>query len=81
DGTETLKRKVASLYNKQNICLFLNKIDVTKKINVDYNLNLTFDGNQIVYEEKSQAKHIIALMQDAYYETYIGEEQGTDSRR
>lgn len=79
--TETLKRKVANLHNKENICLFLEQIDITKRINQDYNLNLTFNGNQVIYEDKSQAKHIIAFMQDAYYETYLGKEQGTDTRR
>ncbi|MGW7975320.1 DUF4868 domain-containing protein [Staphylococcus xylosus] len=79
--TETLKRKVANLHNKENICLFLEQIDTTKRINNDYNLNLTFDGNQVIYEDKSLAKHIIEFMQDAYYETYLGKEQGTDTRR
>ncbi|UXS60598.1 DUF4868 domain-containing protein [Staphylococcus ureilyticus] len=79
--TETLQRRVANLYDKENICLFLEQIEITKKINDNYKLNLTFNGNQIVYEEKAQAKHIVAFMQDAFYETYLGKEQGTDTRR
>ncbi|PKI11558.1 hypothetical protein CW743_13215 [Staphylococcus shinii] len=39
------------------------------------------EDNKLVYEDREQAKHIVALMQDAYYETYIGKEQGTDTRR
>lgn len=79
--TKTLQKKVANLHNKENVCLFLEQIDITKRINRDYNLKLTFKGNQVIYEDKSQAKHIIAFMQDAYYETYLGKEQGTDTRR
>ncbi|QOY78898.1 DUF4868 domain-containing protein [Staphylococcus aureus] len=78
---KSLKKRVASLCGKQSTTLFLEQLDVTERINNDYGLNLNFENGNLIYEEKSQAKHIVAFMQDAYYETYLGGEQGTDTRR
>lgn len=77
----SLKKRVANMFDSQNTTLFLEKIDTTIKINERYGLNLQIEDNKLVYEDREQAKHIVALMQDAYYETYIGKEQGTDTRR
>lgn len=78
---KSLKKRVANLHGKQNNTLFLEQLEVTERINNDYGLNLKFENENLVYEEKSQAKHIVAFMQDAYYRTYLGGEQGTDTRR
>lgn len=78
---KTLKKRLANLYGSNSITLFLEQLDITERINQDYGLNLRFENENLIYEDKAQATHIVAFMQDAYYETYLGGEQGTDTRR
>lgn len=75
-------KRVSKLLEKPNSLIFLDKIEKTKKVISDFNLDIKInDENKIVYRDKTQLGDFINLMQDAYYKTIIGEEKGTDERR
>lgn len=76
-----LMRRVSNLYNKSTVTLFLKQIKTTKQINEEYNLNLKFEDDLLVYQDKEQASIIVSFMQDAFYRTRLGNEKGTDTRR
>ena len=76
-----LRRRVAGLFNNEKTTLFLEQREVTMRIIKDYELDLKFEDDKLLYEDKSQAKHIVAFMQDAFYETFLGKDTGTDTRR
>ncbi|EJA1958367.1 DUF4868 domain-containing protein [Staphylococcus pseudintermedius] len=78
---KTLKKRVAGLHNSTKTTLFLKQINITQEINDKYQLNLNIANGKLIYEDKSEATHYVAFMQDAFYETYLGKEKGTDTRR
>ncbi|MFV8260038.1 Kiwa anti-phage protein KwaB-like domain-containing protein [Aerococcus viridans] len=63
--------------------LFLKDLSKTKEIVETFNLDIAVDTNENVihYNDKTQAGNFINLMQDAYYKTLIGQEDGIDMRR
>lgn len=78
---KSLKKRVAGLHNSTKTTLFLEQIDTTQEINDKHKLNLNIANGKLIYEEKSEATHYVAFMQDAFYETDLGKEKGTDTRR
>ncbi|MBV5103463.1 Kiwa anti-phage protein KwaB-like domain-containing protein [Mammaliicoccus sciuri] len=76
-----LRRRIARLFERENTDLFLKQIDETIKICEEHSLELNFDGDTIVYDGKEQAEIIVSFMQDAYYQTRLGQENGSDNRR
>lgn len=81
ESNSHLRRRVAGLFNNTKTTLFLEQREVTMGIIKDYELDLKFENDKLLYEDKSQAKHIVAFMQDAFYETFLGKAPGTDTRR
>lgn len=81
ESNSHLRRRVAGLFNNTKTTLFLEQREVTMRIIRDYELDLKFEDDKLLYEDKSQAKHIVAFMQDAFYETFLGKDTGTDTRR
>lgn len=74
-------KRLAKLGSKNNSTLFLEDISATKDVIKDFNLGIGIAGNKLVYEDESQVSSYIGLMQDAYYRTLIGKQDGVDQRR
>ena len=75
-------KRVSKLKNRKNAMVFLDAPENTKKAIDEFRLNIPISpSNKYVYTGKSQLGEFINLMQDAYYETIIGGEKGTDERR
>lgn len=77
-------KRLAKLSNgKNDAALFLEDLDDTKKVINDFNLDIKFNdtGDKLVFRGESQVASFIGLMQDAYYQTLIGKQNGMDKRR
>lgn len=75
-------KRIAKLQSKGTKLIFLDNIDTTKKIIDEFDLDIQItDDGKIVYDDSSQATQIINLMQDAYYKTILGHENGVDMTR
>ncbi|AMB94520.1 Kiwa anti-phage protein KwaB-like domain-containing protein [Aerococcus sanguinicola] len=61
--------------------MFLKHMRRTEAVINRFDLPISIIGDQICYEDKSQLGEIVLLMQDAYYRTFIGEEDGVDEGR
>ena len=79
-------KRVSKLSDTTTSLLFLEKLDQTKSVIEKFNLDIRveFDSKLndevIIYDNKTQLTNFINLMQDAYYQTLIGEEKGVNER-
>ena len=83
DNQSYVKRLAKLNKGKNDAALFLEDLDATKKVIVDFNLDIKFNeaGDKLVFRGESQVASFIGLMQDAYYQTLIGKHKGMDKRR
>lgn len=73
-------KRLAKLKN-DNFTLFLDKIDKTKKVIEQFNLDIEVKKDKLVFRDDSQVGNFINLMQDSYYRTLIGDHNGIDERK
>lgn len=77
-------RRLAKIQSQgTNQMLFLQHMDKTKKAIQDFELDIEVDVDQktIKFENESQISDIIHLMQDSFYTTIIGSQNGIDEER
>lgn len=76
-------KRLSKLEGTSRINLFLTKLDRTKDAIDKLGLDIEVDtiADKLVYNNNSQLGEFINLMQDAYYKTLIGEENGVDERK
>lgn len=76
-------KRLSKLDGTSKVNLFLTKLDRTKdaidKLKLD--IEVDTEAEMLVYNNNSQLGEFINLMQDAYYKTLIGEENGVDERK
>ena len=74
-------KRVSKLQTNKKFA-FTVEMEKTKEVIARFKLNIVIDENdKFVYGDKSQLGDYVNLMQDAYYQTLIGGEDGIDSRR
>lgn len=76
-------KRLSKLDGTSRVNLFLTKLDRTKDAIDKLELDIEVDtkADMLVYNNNSQLGEFINLMQDAYYKTLIGEENGVDERK
>ena len=76
-------KRLSKLDGTRKVNLFLTKLDRTKDVIDKLKLDIEVDikSDKLVYNNNSQLGEFINLMQDAYYKTLIGEENGVDERK
>ena len=60
---------------------FLDKIDKTKAVIDQFDLDIEVSNDQLIYRDDTQIGNFVNLMQDSYYRTLIGEQNGIDEKR
>ncbi|AKM50993.1 hypothetical protein N573_004380 [Limosilactobacillus fermentum 3872] len=61
--------------------MFLDKIDRTKNVIEQFNLDIEVSNGQLIYRDETQTGNFVNLMQDSYYKTLIGDQNGIDEKR
>lgn len=74
-------KRLSKLVGSNTATLFLNDMQETRNVIQRFNLDIEIQDNKIIYSDISQLGNFINLMQDAYYQTLIGKEDGVDARR
>ncbi|WP_422119878.1 Kiwa anti-phage protein KwaB-like domain-containing protein [Limosilactobacillus fermentum] len=72
---------MAKLYENDGITMFLDKIDRTKNVIEQFNLDIEVSNGQLIYRDETQTGNFVNLMQDSYYKTLIGDQNGIDEKR
>ena len=72
---------MAKLYKNDGITAFLEKIDRTKSVIDQFNLDIEVNKGQLIYRDETQIGNFVNLMQDSYYKTLIGNQNGIDEKR
>ena len=74
-------KRLAKLHDSSQVTLFLNKIDKTEIVIEKFALDIEVENGVLIYRDETQVGNFINLMQDSYYQTLIGEENGIDENR
>ena len=74
-------KRLAKLYKNDGITAFLEKIDRTKSVIDQFNLDIEVNKGQLIYRDETQIGNFVNLMQDSYYKTLIGNQNGIDEKR
>lgn len=74
-------KRLAKLYENDGITMFLDKIDRTKNVIEQFNLDIEVSNGQLIYRDETQIGNFVNLMQDSYYKTLIGDQNGIDEKR
>lgn len=74
-------KRLSKLDGTDNSTLFLRDLNETEKVVDTFKLDIEIKDNNMVYRDETQVGNFINLMQDAYYKTLIGKENGVDERR
>lgn len=74
-------KRLAKLYKNDGITAFLEKIDRTKSVIDQFNLDIEVSKGQLIYRDETQIGNFVNLMQDSYYKTLIGNQNGIDEKR
>ena len=74
-------KRLAKLYKNDGITAFLEKIDRTKSVIDQFNLDIEVNKGQLIYRDETQIGIFVNLMQDSYYKTLIGNQNGIDEKR
>lgn len=74
-------KRLAKLYENDGITMFLDKIDRTKNVIEQFNLDIEVSNGQLIYRDETQTGNFVNLMQDSYYKTLIGDQNGIDEKR
>lgn len=64
-------------------CFFhsLDKINVTKDVIEQFDLDIEVNNGKLIYRDETQIGNFVNLMQDSYYRTLIGNQNGIDEKR
>ena len=63
------------------VTAFLDQIDRTKSVIDQFDLDIEVENGKLVYRDETQVGNFINLMQDSYYRTLIGKQNGIDENR
>lgn len=74
-------KRLAKLYKNDGITMFLDKIDRTRSVIDQFNLDIDVSNGQLIYRDETQIGNFVNLMQDSYYKTLIGDQNGIDEKR
>ncbi|NMV48356.1 DUF4868 domain-containing protein [Lactobacillus reuteri] len=74
-------KRLAKLYKNDGITMFLDKIDRTRSVIDQFNLDIDVSNGQLIYRDETQIGNFVNLMQDSYYKTLIGDQKGIDEKR
>ena len=74
-------KRLAKLYKNDGITAFLEKIDRTKSVIDQFNLDIEVNKGQLIYRDETQIGNFVNLMQDSYYKTLIGNQNGIYEKR
>jgi hypothetical protein len=74
-------KRLSKLGDSNVPTLFIEDLEATKKVVDSFNLGLSIKDDKIEYNDETQLGNFISLMQDAYYKTLIGNQNGVDERR
>ncbi|WP_313999916.1 Kiwa anti-phage protein KwaB-like domain-containing protein [Lactobacillus paragasseri] len=74
-------KRLAKLHDSSQVTLFLDKIDKTEIVIEKFALDIEVENGVLIYRDETQVGNFINLMQDSYYQTLIGEENGIDENR
>lgn len=74
-------KRLSKLDGSDSSTLFLKDLNETKKVVDAFGLDIEIKDNNMIYRDETQLGNFINLMQDAYYKTLIGKENGVDERR
>lgn len=79
DNANYIKR-LAKLHDNKGT-LFLDRIEETEKVIERFSLDIEVKNGVLIYRDDTQVGNFINLMQDSYYQTLIGKENGVNERR
>lgn len=74
-------KRLAKLYDNDGVTMFLDRIERTKRVIEQFNLDIEVSQGQLVYRDETQIGNFVNLMQDSYYRTLIGNQNGIDEKR
>lgn len=74
-------KRLAKLHDNGKVTAFLDQIDRTKSVIDQFDLDLEVENGKLVYRDETQVGNFINLMQDSYYRTLIGKQNGIDENR
>jgi hypothetical protein len=76
-------KRLSKLGGTNRPTLFLEDLEKTKQVSDEFNLGITVDvsSEKIFFNDVTQVGDFINFMQDAYYQTLIGNELGRDEMR
>lgn len=76
-------KRLSKLGGTNRPTLFLEDLEKTKQVSEEFNLEIKVDvaKERIFFEDATQVGDFINFMQDAYYQTLIGNELGRDEMR
>lgn len=74
-------KRLAKLHGDKGVTAFLDKIDKTKAVIDQFDLDIEVSNGQLIYRDDTQIGNFVNLMQDSYYRTLIGEQNGIDEKR
>lgn len=74
-------KRLAKLYKNDGVTTFLDKINVTKDVIEQFDLDIEVNNGKLIYRDETQIGNFVNLMQDSYYRTLIGNQNGIDEKR
>ncbi len=74
-------KRLAKLYKDGGVTTFLKKIDKTRDVIKQFNLDIEVSNGKLIYRDETQIGNFVNLMQDSYYKTLIGDQKGIDEKR
>lgn len=74
-------KRLAKLHDNGKVTAFLDQIDRTKSVIDQFDLDIEVENGKLVYRDETQVGNFINLMQDSYYRTLIGKQNGIDENR
>lgn len=80
-GNGNYVKRLAKLYKNKGVTAFLDKIDKTRDVIKQFNLDIEVSNRMLIYRDETQIGNFVNLMQDSYYRTLIGNQNGIDEKR
>ncbi|WP_181399265.1 Kiwa anti-phage protein KwaB-like domain-containing protein [Apilactobacillus timberlakei] len=74
-------KRLSKLDGENDPTIFLDDIEETRKVISNFKLDIDEKDGKLVYRDDTQLGNFINLMQDAYYKTLIGKQNGVDKGR
>lgn len=72
-----IMKRFTNLMTQKRLPLFFENYDKVPEIVKDLDLRIEFDdGGKMIYHDKSQLYHIVALMSDSYFESLLAKRKG-----